>query len=411
MRLSRQLFIGIVALSLQLPGASAQQPEATAAPDAGVLPIPVDPPPGTDALQQVVAPSQLPSSLAPDMLQPVIAMPQQAELANACCPVSCDPCCTQGGGVLAGAGMYIIQPYFNNNMAFGLQTTTGRVQPDPNVPAAVPGARTNTRVEIAQHMEVAPQLWLGYLTDSGFGGRIRWWYFRQGTQQAATGTVTDVDKMGNPVNGTVIASGTPLGMGLINGVLGTNTMVATSKLQLQVWDFDTLYHLPGCKWDLLFAGGLRLASLDQTYNAYTAGQSLLSSNVFSGIGPTLGLEARRKVGCSGFNLYGAARGSILFGGANQLVAVLGIPEAQAAQEHRDIGMPVAEGELGLEYGRNMGGSRLFGQIAIVGQEWFGAGGASRSTTSSLPGASFGTSHAVDSDLAFFGLLLRAGVNY
>ena len=83
-----------------------------------------------------------------------------------------------------------------------------------------------------------------------------------------------------------------------------------------------------------------------------------------------------------------------------------------ANDHRDIGMPVAEAELGLEYGRTVGPSRFFGQIALVGQEWFGAGGASRSSIDVLPGGALsGASHVSDSDLAFLGLLVRAGVNY
>ena len=161
---------------------------------------------------------------------------------------------------------------------------------------------------------------------------------------------------------------------------------------------------------MLLAGGLRLASLDQTYNAYTHGEALLSSSVFSGIGPTLGLEARRNLGGTGISLYGSARGSILFGSAHQIAT---IPDrTNVANDHRDIGMPVAEAELGLEYGRTVGTSRFFGQIALVGQEWFGAGGASRSSTDVIPGGAFSTSSYVgDSDLAFLGLLIRAGVNY
>lgn len=377
MKLSRQLAITLMALGLQLGNLFAQAPEPITGNDPRLLPLRSDP--------AVAAP-----------------LPQVTDLASACCPGASDACCPKGGGVLAGVGFYILQPYFNNNMAFGLQTTTGRVQAGPNAVATVPGTRNDERVEIKHHMEVAPLIWLGYLTDSGFGGRVRWWYFRQGTEQFATGTHDNV-------NGNVVLSAAPLGLSLLNGA-GTRTMAVTSKLQLQVWDFDTLYHLPGCKWDLLFIGGLRLASLDQTYNAYTGGESLSSSNVFSGIGPTLGLEARRRLGCSGLNLYGAARGSILFGSAHQIAHIP--TRTEVAQEHRDIGMPVAEGELGLEYGRNVGASRLFGQIALVGQEWFGAGGASRSSTDVIPGGAFSrSSHVSDSDLGFLGLLIRAGVNY
>ena len=83
-----------------------------------------------------------------------------------------------------------------------------------------------------------------------------------------------------------------------------------------------------------------------------------------------------------------------------------------AQDNRDIGMPVAEAEVGLEYARNVGGANFFGQIALVGQDWVGAGSASRSSTDVIPGGQFSTSAYVgDSDIAFLGLVVRLGVNY
>lgn len=122
------------------------------------------------------------------------------------------------------------------------------------------------------------------------------------------------------------------------------------------------------------------------------------------------MEARRTLGDTGLSLYGSARGSILFGSGHQKAA---IPDRNVeAQDHRDLGMPVGEAELGLAYGRNVGASHFFGQIALVGQEWFGAGSASRSSTDVIPGGAFSTSSFVgDSDIAFLGLVIRLDVNY
>jgi len=254
-------------------------------------------------------------------------------------------------------------------------------------------------------VDVAPLVWLGYLSDSGLGFRARWWYFRQGTEQSATGT-------GSGVNGVQVLSAAPLGLSLITATSADapKSLVVTSKLQVQVLDLDSLYQIEAGKWNLLFAGGLRLAGIDQTYNAYTAGEALLSSSRFYGLGPTLAVEVRRSLGGTGLSLYGSARGSILFGSGQQDAAV---PDRNVeARDHHDIGMPVAEAEVGLEYARDVGGCHFFVQTALVGQEWFGAGGASRSSTDVIPGGQFSTSSYVgDSDLAFLGVCIRLGVNY
>lgn len=365
MKALRPFLLGLLALGFQAALVTAQAP---------VEKLPVSQPTGT-------------------------AAPAVQSAGPCCCPqVDCAcAACSNGTGLIGGVGLYVLQPYFSNNMAFGLQGTAGQS-------AASPGSRTDTRVEISHSMEVAPLIWLGYLGDSGFGGRARWWYFREGTEQSAAGT--------SGTNGVQVLSAAPLGLSLITatGGQGPSAMVATSKLQIQVLDLDTLYQVSACNWNLLFAAGLRLASIDQTYNAYTAGEALLSSNIFAGVGPTLAAEARRSLGDSGFCLYGGGRASIPFGSAQQSAAM---PDRNvAAQEHRNIGLAVAEAELGLEYGQTLGTGRFFGQIALVGQEWFGAGSASRSSTDVIPGGAFSTSSYVgDSDIAFLGLLIRLGVNY
>ncbi|MBY0523269.1 MAG: hypothetical protein K2R98_07715 [Gemmataceae bacterium] len=385
----RPFLLGLLALGLQAALAAAQAPAE-------------DPPAGAPA--GVPAPAVQPTERLPGAA-PCGGQAPAIQTAGTCChpDAGCSGSTDANGrtGLIGGVGLYILQPYFNNNMAFGLQGTANR---SPGTPADPPGSRVDTRVDISHHMEAAPLIWLGYIGEGGLGVRARWWYFREGVEQSATGT--------SGTNGVQVISAAPLGLSLITATGGTgpSSMVATSKLQLQVFDFDTLCRVSACKWDLLFAGGLRLASLDQTYNAYTGGEALLSSSIFSGVGPTFAAEARRNLGDTGLSLYGSARGSIIFGSGHQTAT---IPDRNlVAQDHRNIGMPVAEAELGVEYSRSMGTSRFFGQLALVGQEWFGAGSASRSSTDVIPGGAFSTSSYVgDSDIAFLGLLIRLGVNY
>jgi hypothetical protein len=300
-------------------------------------------------------------------------------------------------GLLAGAGLYLLQPYFDNNPAYALQTTVGRS--GGAIPPGSPGTRIDTRVDVSNHMEAAPLVWLGYLGDNGLGGRVRWWYFRQGTSQSATAPA-GADNL--------LFSAAPLSLSIINA----GSLVVQSKLELQVFDVEGLYDLrPGC-WDLLFGAGVRIARVSQEYNASTGDGTnrLFSGQAFQGAGPTLALEARRPFGLSGLALYTTARGSAVFGGAHQTAT---LPDRnQAAQDHRDPGLAIGELELGLEYGVPVGRSWLFGQVGLVGQEWVGVGGASRSSVNVLPGGGFvGASYTADGNLAFLGLLVRLGLNY
>ena len=156
--------------------------------------------------------------------------------------------------------------------------------------------------------------------------------------------------------------------------------------------------------------------VDQTYNAYNfanqQSHSLLSNRSFEGIGPTLALEVRRPFGASGLALYASTRGSLVIGSANEEAAATVPGHTLATEDHQDRGVPIAELELGLEYDRPLGQGRLFGQIAFVGQDWFGVGNASRSTIHMLPGGDFpGGGYNVDSDIVLYGVCFRIGVNY
>jgi hypothetical protein len=343
--------------------------------------------------------SHRPTDAGPPLAPPALpAPPAEARCgATLCCdnPI----CCCEAprrDGLIAGAGIYLIQPYFQDNLAFVLQRTVGRG-------AGSPGTRVDDRVDITHHTDVAPLVWLGYLTEEGLGGRARYWYFRQGTNQ------TQMSSPSSGANGVLAFSAAPLGLALINGQ-GINV---TSKLEVQVADLEGLNDLHAGNWDILLAAGVRLLRIEQGYNAFIPQSNLntlLSGHSFQGAGPTLAMEARRPLGESGLALYGSARGSLVFGSAHQNASVPGLNES--ALDHRDRTLPIGELEVGVEYGRSVGHSRVFGQVALVGQDWFGAGNASRSTVNSVPGGALtGAGYTGDSDIAFFGVAFRVGVNY
>lgn len=317
-------------------------------------------------------------------------VPYPAEGAGSNCPADfcCDPC----GKVIAGAGLYLIQPFYSNNPAVSFfQQGTG------------PGSREDVR----QHIGTAPLFWFGYMFEGGLGVRARWWYFRQWTEQSyeltppAVGTVTTV-------------SAAPLGSVII--LDNAQAFAVTTRLQLNVVDLEGFQDTTLGSWNLLFAGGIGYTDLRQNYNAFALGAPgarntpLFSRRSFTGLGPVMALEARRQLFDSGFNLYSSARGRILFGSAEQTVT--GGPELNGEQRSGQSALlPVGELELGVEYGRMFGRSRLFAQAAMIGQEWLGAGNSSGAVRGGPPTTIpiFGSED--HSNLGFFGASFRLGLNF
>jgi hypothetical protein len=373
-----------------------------------------------------------PLALAADPTLPPPPAPSATPNAGCCAPQvpclgnCCDNCgcgCEHQGGLIGGVGFYLVQPYFSNNPAYNVSVINA---------TAITGGSTGTpppllstsRQDISHDMDIAPEIWLGYISDSGFGFRTRFWYFRQDTSQSLDVPTAAANTNTIPI----ITSAAPLGLQIFSTNIGSNAIFdATSKLDMQVWDLEALQDIRSGSWDLLLAGGLRLAHINQEYNAFASAgvggatpvsESLTSSRSFTGAGPVVGLEARRYFGNSGLAFYSKACGALLFGSDKQNgiastpgFAYAGIPPLSAvASDHRDRVMPVGEIEIGLEAGRNVGRSRLFGQIALVAQDWFGAGNASHSVSGAIEGFSIASSSA-DSDLGFLGLAFRLGINY
>jgi hypothetical protein len=418
MKFSRQFLLGIVVAGVQASCAWALDPVA-----GPVLNLPAPP----------AATAPAPTAAAP-----------QVPLCD--CP--CAPCGdTCHGSFFAGAGLYLIQPYFENNPAYNFIAETSK--PTGLAPPKDAGdviARLVDRVNVSQHLDVAPLIWIGYEGADGFGGRVRYWYLDQGTSQSASlppfrGSVVDLNQGVPPINPQVVSgtqltltSATPLGLQNFADTLSrltpeATTMTVTTELEVQVLDLEAFQHYRTGAWDFLFSGGVRLAQLRQSYNAYGLDvpvggapqfHGLESNYNFQGAGPVLALEVRRALGNSGLTAYTSARGSVVIGSAQQDVSFGGPtlrnddPNPQFAFQHRDRGLPIGELEFGVEYRRQVGGLGLFGQLALVGQDWFGAGNSSRSSgatpAQNAPEPVEGGS-PLDSDITFFGLAVRFGVDF
>ncbi len=329
---------------------------------------------------------------------------------QACGPHGCDWGCDdhgRGGTFLAGGGIYYIQPNFETNPAYGVSKTTGITS-------------TFRQVDFTYGLDVAPLAWIGYLSDCGFGGRVRWFQYDQGSSINVS-----------PQTGETITPADPLGIGgsLPSGLPSfsktTDKLTFESGLAVNVWDFELMQHIACGQWDLLLAGGLRYAHVAQNFVAATNATvfgpleakvrpEIRSGHNFNGAGPTVALDARRFLGHGGLALYANSRLSILFGSGEEIAQgflfnpTTGALVAQAinSREQSDI-LPIGELEVGVEFGRDLddNGSRAFVQLGLVGQVYWGGGNAANVESIFTQGAD-GTNN-----FGFVGLVLRAGLTY
>src|SRR5262249_33635235 len=159
--------------------------------------------------------------------------------------------------------------FFQNNPAYTvflqeqvtpLDPATGKF--NPNKPNTQTPREAADRVSVHSHMAVSPLVWLGYVDEDGFGGRVRWWTFREGTSQTMSlppfvgdifiGNTTAIP--GNPshpviaVTGTqaTISSAAPLGLQAFGDTVGVQhgaeatSLAVTTGLYLQVGDVEAV---------------------------------------------------------------------------------------------------------------------------------------------------------------------------
>jgi hypothetical protein len=288
---------------------------------------------------------------------------------DTCCGGCCDSCfCSSGCGWVGGVGLYWVKPNWSGNDAFV---------------AGGPGNQVRNYA-FDYDYEIAPLAWVGYVGDTGFGVRARWWEF----DHSAT-----VNQGG--FNGFL---GVP--------VAGVNTSFQ-NNIDLDVWDLEATQSVNlGCV-TMVGSAGIRYLHIAQRTNTFVfapgvgSGPAIFGGHNFDGYGPTLSLELRRAVGCSGLALYGNARGSILFGDELFDVATFPIAQGNPAGAVQVLAsqwttVQIAELELGAEYRTMVNCSTMaFARAGLVGQMWHGVG----------------NTFDNQATLGFYGLRLETGINY
>jgi hypothetical protein len=278
------------------------------------------------------------------------------------------------GHLMAGAGLYILKPYFQNNPAFFMQISGPLVPPSSGISAIT----ALNQHDFPWGLDAAPLAWVGYVSEGGFGVRARWWLF---DQRSATSAVSDPN--------TTIVSASPAGLSTTTSptlgrvIFEPSEMFLNSNLKLNVWDFEATRETVVGRWMLLASAGFRYAHLSQDYNAFQPFLTfhfsfpepveetshlvdlLSAGHNFNGAGPNVALEAKRPMGNSGFSLFANLRGTMLFGQSKQQVArttitqfggpnVFGLPPridvfVSTVGSVRDVVLPVTELEMGPNF--------------------------------------------------------------
>ena len=276
-------------------------------------------------------------------------------------------------------GVYLMMPVFESNPAFVVNSNGGNVR---------------RQVDFNHHLDAAPNVWLGYVSERGWGVRGRWLQFDHGSSAGY-----------NSLPGETITGISALGLGRVpvNGAVASS-----SKLAINVLDFEATCSIETAKWVHLLGMGVRDTHMSQDYRATLSNANtqvtLNSGHNLNGAGPDFSLETKRRIGESGFAIYGQMHGAILFGRAKEIYTAVnnGVPQ-QFTRSQADV-LPVGELEFGVEYQRNVGRTRLFVQAGFQGQVWWGGGNASNLDA-------IGFNSASNSSFGFVGLALRGGVRY
>jgi len=304
----------------------------------------------------------------------------------------CDDSCRQRFGSCgdAAAGRWnvgfqwtFVKPHYSKNIA--LTTMTGD------------GANSSTfsDTQFDYDLELAPRAWIEANLPKNWSWRLSYWQFDQSPATASTSpNANGFGEITHPAFGDVDISTT----------IPTDTLSASSRLNVYTIDLEALKQANLDGWQLGVGGGVRYASAEQKYFAQLrdTGNVLLGqidfSHQFEGFGPTLSVSARRPV-TGQLKLVCAARGSLLFGDGSSRFSAgedldLANPFTTTRQTNREDLLPIGEVRVGLEWlsPKNRRSWQWLLSTAMEGQMWGNVGNASSETA----------------DLGFLGFQVGAG---
>lgn len=285
-----------------------------------------------------------------------------------------------GWKLTTGADLLILRPHFDSNQALSINSV-------------IDGTLITTFRDFEYDFGFAPRIWAGIENCNGLGFRARFFHFEQSadTVSATVGAGGVVGASSESVVGNLSFDAGP-----------GETIDALTSIYIQNWDLEVTQRTRLGHLDLVLAGGVRYSHQKQTYDAFADGLGIQSSSGFTGVGPTMGVDALCPLGSSKFSVFGSARGSLLFGRGHQEAVAFGDGVAHADSRRFDT-EGVLEAEVGLQWERCLGNVQLLVRPALNSQLYIGGGNA-RGVTDDFGRVS-------SSDFGLVGAALSAGIRY
>jgi hypothetical protein len=316
--------------------------------------------------------------------------------------------CGAEGGYFSSYELVLLNPVYSNSTAFYTHDTA------PAVP------ENATLTEFDWDMEVSHRLELGYLSPStNLGWRARYWFFDSNT---SVNSVADASvKVG-------VADDPDIALDTISAT-DPDFLQAFASTEIDAVDLEFvskrfIYHNL-----VTFGAGLRYADIQHNYQGLDVDPTLAGPNNvqaalrtdfnFEGIGPTISLASRRRIGGTDFGWNVEGRTSILFGQGDALWqrlddgGVAGNPLAikdAIVHNNETRVLPVTELRMGIDYRSYHGQTRYDFGMGLETQVWFNGG---TPLEAGQDGAtdSDGITSPWTEDLGFIGMYFRGGVTY
>tara|TARA_B110000495_G_C23024647_1_gene608582 strand:+ start:116 stop:1258 length:1143 start_codon:yes stop_codon:yes gene_type:complete len=222
--------------------------------------------------------------------------------------------------------------------------------------------------------QVTPKIWVGFKNAEGMGVKATYWSFD------ADGAVRNNVADGSTIFGahaiTVIFPAN------IFAAVPGDTLTTSSNLQTQITNLYATYSTSTHDIEINGGVGLRYARLRQTLAATVTGTSPASLNwerAYDGLGPTVSLDLRKRLGCRGLSAIAKGSGALLYGTKTIDRTVFGDMSPQPASpflmlDEADEVVGIGEFGFGIEWARTMAqGSELAVTGTYDGQLWAEAG--------------------------------------
>ena len=300
--------------------------------------------------------------------------------AESCCDLS--SCCSNPCGFYFGYDNVIVQPFFENNIAYDVQFPHNLF---PNF---------EKFVQFDWDTQYTPRIWLGYVNQCGVGFQVRYWEFDHATSRSITPGPTDVVEVEIETEDHILFLRPGTG----------ETLVARHELDLDVYDFEATVQSNSQHGFVLYSAGLRYVEMDQRYSAVAAPGRLVARHSFEGAGPTASITGNRFIGIPGLSLVSTLRGAIVYGdnfsAVNDFTNGGANPRTMLVNSGSEA-IGIGEIQAGLRWSRQVhNGSILSLHALFEGQYWAGLGRALGTVEGS---------HIGGGDVGFMGLAAGGSV--